>query len=316
MQYTILQSMAVVTATSRALVTRIEPGRSTSPSPSRVAEAGQRPATCRVHLAGITQIRNRSGSSQMPLVLAFAFIGGLLTIVAPCTLPIVPLVLGAGATGGYRRALAIMLGFGATFVALSVLLSSALLAAGITTGQLRLGSALALGIFGAFLVVPALGDRLARRLPQFAGFGSGGPGGSGGLLGGLRHGRRARVDLGTLRRPDHGFGDRRRGDERPDPPGPRDRPRLRCRRGRAAVRDRAARSAGGPSRRKSGPPRPDPAGVRRAHDRGERRRCNPIRWPAREHRRDRPARRLDRDPRLARTGTRNARRARTGAVLI
>lgn len=121
----------------------------------------------------------------MPLVLAFAFIGGLLTIVAPCTLPIVPLVLGAGATGGYRRALAIMLGFGATFVALAVLLSSALLAAGISTGQLRLGSTLALGIFGAFLVVPALGDRLARRLPQFAGFGSGGPGGSGGLLGGL-----------------------------------------------------------------------------------------------------------------------------------
>ncbi len=121
----------------------------------------------------------------MPLVLAFAFIGGLLTIVAPCTLPIVPLVVGAGATGGNRRALAIMLGFGATFVALSVLLSSALLAAGISTSQLRVGSALALGVFGAFLVVPALGDHLASRLPRFAGFGSSGAIGSGGLVGGV-----------------------------------------------------------------------------------------------------------------------------------
>jgi cytochrome c biogenesis protein CcdA/thiol-disulfide isomerase/thioredoxin len=121
----------------------------------------------------------------MPLVLVFAFVGGLLTIVAPCTLPIVPFVVGAGATGSYRRALAIMLGFGATFVGLSVLLSSALLAAGITTSQLRLGSALALGVFGAFLVVPTLGDHLASRLPRFAGFGSGGPGRPDGLPGGL-----------------------------------------------------------------------------------------------------------------------------------
>jgi cytochrome c biogenesis protein CcdA/thiol-disulfide isomerase/thioredoxin len=124
----------------------------------------------------------------MPLVLAFAFIGGLLTVVAPCSLPIVPLVLGAGATGGYRRALGIMLGFGSTFVALSVLLSSALVAAGISTNQLRAGSALALGFFGAFLALPALGDRLASRLPRFVGFGSRGTAGSSGLLGGLATG--------------------------------------------------------------------------------------------------------------------------------
>ena len=123
----------------------------------------------------------------MTLVLAFAFVGGLLTIVAPCTLPIVPLVLGAGATGGYRRALGITFGFGATFVVFSVLLSSALVAAGISTNQVRAGSALALGFFGAFLALPALGDRLASRLPRF-GFGSRGAAGSSGLLGGLATG--------------------------------------------------------------------------------------------------------------------------------
>jgi cytochrome c biogenesis protein CcdA/thiol-disulfide isomerase/thioredoxin len=124
----------------------------------------------------------------MPLVLAFAFVGGLLTIVAPCTLPIVPLMLGAGATGGYRRAIGITFGFGATFVVLSVLLSSALVAAGISTNQLRAGSALALGFFGAFLAFPSLADRLASRLPRFVGFGSRGAAGSSGLLGGLATG--------------------------------------------------------------------------------------------------------------------------------
>ena len=98
---------------------------------------------------GSRESRTSRGPSQMPLVLAFAFIGGLLTIVAPCTLPIVPLVLGAGATGDYRRAFWIMLGFGATSVVLSVLLSSALVAAEISTNEFRLGSALALGFFGA-----------------------------------------------------------------------------------------------------------------------------------------------------------------------
>ncbi|MDQ6794173.1 MAG: cytochrome c biogenesis protein CcdA, partial [Chloroflexota bacterium] len=39
----------------------------------------------------------------MLIVLGFAFVAGVLTILAPCTLPVVPLVFGAAATGGRRR---------------------------------------------------------------------------------------------------------------------------------------------------------------------------------------------------------------------
>jgi cytochrome c-type biogenesis protein len=73
----------------------------------------------------------------MPPVLVFAFVAGLLTIVAPCTLPVVPFVLGTGTTGRRRRPLGIALGFGATFVLVAVLLASLLAAAGLTTSQLR-----------------------------------------------------------------------------------------------------------------------------------------------------------------------------------
>ena len=108
----------------------------------------------------------------MLLVLAFAFVAGLLTILAPCTLPIVPLVLGAGTLGGRRRALGVALGFGGTFVVLSVVLASAFAAAGFSTSLLRGASALALGFFGACLAFPAIGDRLASRLSRLGAFGS------------------------------------------------------------------------------------------------------------------------------------------------
>jgi len=108
----------------------------------------------------------------MLLVLAFAFVAGLLTILAPCTLPVVPLVLGVGTIGGRQRAIGFVIGFGATFVTLSVVVASTLAAAGFSTNMLRVASALVLGFFGACLAVPALGDRLASRIPRLVAFGS------------------------------------------------------------------------------------------------------------------------------------------------
>jgi cytochrome c biogenesis protein CcdA/thiol-disulfide isomerase/thioredoxin len=119
----------------------------------------------------------------MLLVLIFAFVGGLLTILAPCTLPIVPLVLGAGSSGGARRAVGIALGFGASFVALSVVLASLLARSGLSTGQVRAGSAILLCVMGACLAVPWLGDRLAATLTPLGRLGPAAARRSGGLVG-------------------------------------------------------------------------------------------------------------------------------------
>ncbi len=102
-------------------------------------------------------------------VLAFAFVAGLLTVLAPCMLPVVPLVLGAGSSGSRRRPFGIVVGFGASFVLIAVLLASVLGAAGLTTSQLRLGSALALACLGAAIAVPQLGRRVERWLAPLAG---------------------------------------------------------------------------------------------------------------------------------------------------
>lgn len=124
------------------------------------------------------------------IVLAFAFVAGLLTILAPCTLPVVPLVLGGAAGGGRLRIGAIFVGFGASFVAVTVVFAAALASLGVTTDRLRLGAAVVLGLVGLSLAWPRVArifDRALVPLQQRAAAGRlSSPGArQGGLLGGL-----------------------------------------------------------------------------------------------------------------------------------
>jgi cytochrome c biogenesis protein CcdA/thiol-disulfide isomerase/thioredoxin len=103
------------------------------------------------------------------IAIGFAFVAGVLTILAPCTLPVVPLVLG-GATGAGRLRLAgLFAGFGASFVATTVLVSALPAAVGLTTDGLRLVAVAILGLVGLTLALPRLGDWVARRIPARAG---------------------------------------------------------------------------------------------------------------------------------------------------
>ena len=123
----------------------------------------------------------------MLIVIGFAFAAGVLTILAPCTLPVVPLVFGAAATGGRRRTLGILAGFSLTFMVATVVLASALAAAGLTTDRLRFASAVVLGVVGLTLVSRRIEAWAERGLVPVAGFGKrladGRPGD--GLVGGL-----------------------------------------------------------------------------------------------------------------------------------
>lgn len=101
----------------------------------------------------------------MILTIGFAFVAGLLTILAPCTLPVVPLILGGAAGDGRRRLLALFAGFAASFVVVTVLVSAALASLGLTTDGLRLVAVGILGLVGMTIAVPRLGDAVARRIP-------------------------------------------------------------------------------------------------------------------------------------------------------
>jgi cytochrome c biogenesis protein CcdA/thiol-disulfide isomerase/thioredoxin len=109
----------------------------------------------------------------MILIAAAAFLAGILTILAPCVAPVVSLVLGAASTGGRRRSLGILAGFGLSFLVVTIVLASALAGAGLATDKLRIASAIFLGLVGLAIAVPWIGSRLGASLAPVAVLGTG-----------------------------------------------------------------------------------------------------------------------------------------------
>jgi cytochrome c biogenesis protein CcdA/thiol-disulfide isomerase/thioredoxin len=99
----------------------------------------------------------------MPGLLIVAVVAGVLTALGPCSLPILPLVLGGAGTGRLVRVAAVIAGFAVTFVATTVVIAAALAAVGLTTQPLRLVAAGVFVVAGALLAFPRAADWLARR---------------------------------------------------------------------------------------------------------------------------------------------------------
>ncbi len=100
----------------------------------------------------------------MALLLLFALIAGAGTAVSPCVLPILPALLSAGATGGRRRPLGIVIGLAVTFTITIVGLAEVVDGVGLGDGSLRSIAVIVLLVFGVTLLVPRLSDRLEAWL--------------------------------------------------------------------------------------------------------------------------------------------------------
>jgi cytochrome c biogenesis protein CcdA/thiol-disulfide isomerase/thioredoxin len=99
---------------------------------------------------------------------AFAVLAGAATALSPCVLPVLPVALAAGSTGGRRRPLGVAMGLAGTFALAAVVLTRALDALGLP-GDLARNLAIAvLAAFGLALVVPRVGALVERRLSRLA----------------------------------------------------------------------------------------------------------------------------------------------------
>jgi cytochrome c biogenesis protein CcdA/thiol-disulfide isomerase/thioredoxin len=107
----------------------------------------------------------------MALLLVFAFIAGAGTAITPCVLPVLPALLSAGATGGRRRPVGIVLGLAITFSVTIAGLASVINGVGVADGVARKIAIAVLFLFGLVLLVPALGDRIEAPLSRLARFG-------------------------------------------------------------------------------------------------------------------------------------------------
>jgi cytochrome c-type biogenesis protein len=100
------------------------------------------------------------------LLLLVAFVGGLLTVLSPCILPVLPVLL-SGTVGGRGRPLGIVTGFVGSFVLFTLFLSTLVSALHLSPDALRWAAITLLLIFGLTLMVPALHsgfERLTARL--------------------------------------------------------------------------------------------------------------------------------------------------------
>src|ERR1700686_2858783 len=93
--------------------------------------------------------------------LALAFAAGLLSILSPCVLPLVPIVLGAAVTAHPLGALALAAGLALSFTGLGLLLALVGFGLDLDAGMFRLAAAAIMIVLGAILVVPSWQARLA-----------------------------------------------------------------------------------------------------------------------------------------------------------
>jgi len=103
--------------------------------------------------------------------MAFALLAGAGTAISPCVLPVLPALLSAGATGGRRRPLGVVVGLVATFTLTVVGVASVVHGVGLAGGFLRTLAILVLLGFGISLIVPAFAARLEAPLSRLARFG-------------------------------------------------------------------------------------------------------------------------------------------------
>lgn len=92
----------------------------------------------------------------MYILVLFAFLAGIATILAPCILPILPLVLSAGVTGGKQRPLGIVVGLVASFTFFTLALSYLTKYLGLDPTVLRTIAVVILLAFGVLLLIPKL----------------------------------------------------------------------------------------------------------------------------------------------------------------
>jgi cytochrome c biogenesis protein CcdA/thiol-disulfide isomerase/thioredoxin len=107
----------------------------------------------------------------MALLVVFALLAGAGTALSPCVLPVLPALLSAGATGGRRRPVGIVLGLAITFTVTIVGLASVIDGVGLGPGATRTLAVVVLLGFGVVVALPSLAARIEAPLARLSRFG-------------------------------------------------------------------------------------------------------------------------------------------------
>jgi len=108
----------------------------------------------------------------MSLLLLFAFVAGLVTVLSPCIIPVLPAILSAGAGKGKARPFGVVLGLIISFSFFTLSLTFLVQSFGISANLLHNTAIAILALFGLVMLFPTLSDKFAAYASLFAGLGN------------------------------------------------------------------------------------------------------------------------------------------------
>jgi cytochrome c biogenesis protein CcdA/thiol-disulfide isomerase/thioredoxin len=115
----------------------------------------------------------------MIVLLVFAFVSGIITILSPCILPVLPIVLAGGSSGGKARPFGVISGFVVSFSFFTLALSAIVQALGVPADAMRYVAIALIVIFGLVMLIPKLFAGFEIAVSRIASRGSGAGSGRG-----------------------------------------------------------------------------------------------------------------------------------------
>lgn len=102
----------------------------------------------------------------MLALIPISFISGILTVLSPCILPILPIILVSGIDGNRTRIRGLITGLVVSFTITMLSLATIVRLLGVPADTVRTLAVMMLVIFGLTLLLPALNDRLLSLIEQ------------------------------------------------------------------------------------------------------------------------------------------------------
>jgi cytochrome c biogenesis protein CcdA/thiol-disulfide isomerase/thioredoxin len=106
----------------------------------------------------------------MVVLVMFAFLAGIVTVVSPCILPLLPVILAGSVGRGRARPWGIVVGFVGSFTFFTLALSALVRFSGVSPGALHMSAIVVLVLLGVLLMFPdlylGLEGFFSRHLPQ------------------------------------------------------------------------------------------------------------------------------------------------------
>jgi cytochrome c biogenesis protein CcdA/thiol-disulfide isomerase/thioredoxin len=111
----------------------------------------------------------------MVILVLFSILSGIVTVLSPCILPVLPIILSSSTASGKARPFGVIAGLIISFSVFTLAISRIVSLLGLSATVLRLAAVILIGLLGLGMVIPAFNGWIENRLSFLPGLASRGP---------------------------------------------------------------------------------------------------------------------------------------------